>query len=194
MDSWINYWISYFILLILIVITKTNSLKMVKIHWSQWLGAIPFVILTILLLIGYFATGITIILNLIFVSFLLLIYILTYVFGPNFFELGERDMGDDVELLKLEKNNLALLWASTSGIGIAFLISGMANIAETPLMATMGLFLLSVGNLIWMMFYYPRYALLVRKRKNIINLKEETLGEIVSFKDDRVVAYLKKKK
>ena len=93
-----------------------------------------------------------------------------------------------------EKNNVALLWASTSGIGIAFLIPGMVNISETPLMAAMGLLLLSVGNLIWMMFYYPRYAFLVRKRKNIINLKEETLGEVVSFRDDRVVAYLKKKK
>ncbi len=165
---------------------------MAKIHWTQWVSAIPFVLLIILLLIGYLATGITIILNLIIVSFLFLIYILTYIFGVNFFELGERDMKDDVELLKLEKNNMALLWASTSGVGIAFLIPGMANLSETPLMATIGLFLLSVGNLIWMMFYYPRYAFLVRKRKNIINLKEETLGEIVSSKDERVVAYLKK--
>jgi len=167
---------------------------MAKIHWTQWLGIIPFIILIGLLLLGYFVTGITIILNLIFISLLLLVYLLTYVFGINFFELGEKDIKDDVELLKLEKNHIALLWLSINGVGIAFLIPGMANLLETPLMAVMGLILLSIGNLIWEMFYYPRYTLLVRKRKNIIDLKEEKLGEIVSSKDERVVAYLKKKK
>ena len=60
-------------------------------------------------------------------------------------------------------------------------------------MATMGLILLSVGNLIWQTFYYPRYAFLVRKREIIIDLKKEILGEIVSVKDGRTVAHIIKK-
>ncbi|MBU1129249.1 MAG: hypothetical protein KJ949_01300 [Nanoarchaeota archaeon] len=166
---------------------------MKKIHWSEWMGIIPFLIVICLLIWGYHITSNPVILNLIIISFLLLIYLLTYSFGLKLFEFWESNLKNDVELLKLEKDNLALLWAFSSGIGIAFLIPGMSIISENPLMATMGLILLSVGNLIWQTFYYPRYAFLVRKREIIIDLKKEILGEIVSVKDGRTVAHIIKK-
>jgi len=137
---------------------------MAKIHWSQWMGTVPFILLLVLLAMGYFITGITVILNLIFVSFLLLIYICTYIFSMNLFEFGEGNMKDDVKLLRLEKDNAAILWAFSSGIGIAFLIPGLSVVPNNPLMAVVGLIMLSIGNLVYEMFYYPRYALLIRKR------------------------------
>lgn len=137
---------------------------MEKIHWSQWMGVVPFIILIALLVGSYFISYNRIILNLIFVAILLSFYSLTFIFGLNIFEFGESNLSDDVELLKLEKDNAALLWAFANGVGIAFLIPGLQIISEKPLMSLIGLVLLSVGNLISDMFYYPRYALLVRKR------------------------------
>lgn len=101
---------------------------------------------------------------------LLLIYVLTYIFGINLFEYGEIGLKDDEELLKLEKDNSAILWAFSSGIGLAFLIPGLNLISDNPWMAIIGLIMLSLSNLIYEMFYYPRYALLVRKRKIAIDL------------------------
>ena len=147
---------------------------MAKIHWSQWMGIIPFLLLIGLLFFGFITTLNPIILNLIFVTVLLLIYFSTSIFGMKLFEYGEKDIKrDDIEILKLEKEHSALILAIVSGIGIAFLIPGLQRISENPLTALIGLGLLSLGNLIYEMFYYPRYALLIRKRKIEIDLKRK---------------------
>ncbi|MBU2576518.1 MAG: hypothetical protein KKF50_02250 [Nanoarchaeota archaeon] len=144
---------------------------MTKVHWTQWVGAIPFLFLIGLLIFGYLITGFTIILNLIFVAILLLIYVSTYLFANNFFDFAEAGLSNDIELLKLEKENSAILWAFSNGIGIAFLISGLQVASENPLMIIIGLGMLSVGNLVYELFYYPRYALLVKKR--VIEIMEK---------------------
>ena len=146
---------------------------MEKIRWSQWMGLVPFVILIFLLLFGYYVTGITTILNLIFISLLLLFCISTGLFADKLFEFGEMNMKDDVELLNLEKDNASILWAFSSGIGIAFLIPGVPLISTKPLMVMGGLLLLAVGGLIYQMFYYPRYAFLVRKRIIVLDLAKK---------------------
>jgi len=138
---------------------------MKKIHWSQWMGIVPFIFLLAILIFGYIITGgLTTILNLIFIAFLLAIYFITHILGEQIFEFGESNLKNDVELLKLEKDDSTILWALTNGVGIAFLIPGMNIMSTNPLMAIIGLVFLSIGNLVYEMFYHPRAAFLIRKR------------------------------
>ena len=90
---------------------------------------------------------------------------MSVIFGTNIFEWGEKSLSNNKEVLKLEKEHASLLGTFSTGIGIAFLIPGLTKIAENPLMATIGLILLIIGNLIFEAFYYPRYSLLIRKAK-----------------------------
>lgn len=147
-----------------------------KIKFSQWLILIPIFIfvtsfLTLLLIVGFN----TLIFYISILTLLLVIYILTYTFEENLWEYGENQIEEDKELLQLEKDHSVIMWAFVNAVGIAFLIDGMPNIAEKPLSAILGLILLIVGNLIYDFAYYPRYIMLVRKRKIELDLEKKKL-------------------
>ena len=145
-----------------------------KIKFAEWMTLVPTIVMVILIFFLWIVTGFKVVLFYILIIVILLaIYILTYTLERAIFEYGEKDMKEDIELLKLEKEHSALLWGFVNGVGIAFLISGLPKIATNPLEAMMGIILLTAGNLIYDMFYFPRYALLVRKRKIDLMLKKK---------------------
>ncbi|NPE26931.1 hypothetical protein HNV12_02930 [Methanococcoides sp. SA1] len=150
---------------------------MKKIHWSQWMGIVPFIFLILLLIFGYIITEKVVILNLIFITILLSIYAITYLLGEQVFEFGESNLRDDEELLKLEKDDAAILWGLTNGAGIAFLIPGMNIMPTDPWMSVIGLSFLSIGNLVYEMFYHPRAAYLIRKRVIALDLKNNKIDK-----------------
>lgn len=146
---------------------------MAKIKFLEWMALIPTIFMILILVFLWWATGFRTILGYLLVIMILLgIYISSYVFGPKIFEYGETELKDDEELLKLEKDHAALLWAFSNGAGITFLLSGLSKISQNPLEAIIGLVLLIGGQLIYEMFYLPRYAFLIRKRKISLDTKK----------------------
>ena len=137
---------------------------MAKITAIQWIGLVPFVILIALLFILWIITGLN---SAIFYILSLVIltgmYISTHLFFYNLFEYGEKNLSNSKELLTLEKEEALNWWMYISGAGFTFLIGGLPEFENKPLVALIGLAFLILGNLVYNVFYYPRYRLLVRK-------------------------------
>jgi hypothetical protein len=149
---------------------------MAKLYLPEWLTIISAVLMILLVLFGAFITGFkTIFIYLLILTILLIIYILSYVFESHFNEYGEKILDNNEELLKLEKDHSALIWAFANGIGIAFLIPGLSLIQTNPTLAILGLILLIVGELIYSLMYYPRYFLLLKRIKinSLLNTKKK---------------------
>ena len=145
---------------------------MAKIQKIQWIGIAPFIVLIGFLTILWYLTGfnkaIFYILALVIVT---LMYLSTHLFFYNLFEIGEKNLPNDKEILILEKEEASLWWMYISGAGFTFLVAGIPLFNTKPSFAIVGLILLTVGNLVFNIFYYPRYRLLYRKR--LIKILEE---------------------
>ena len=148
-----------------------------KIEIYQWITIILTIILVCLIaLLGLIIGFNKIFFYILVIAILLALYVLSYLFEPQLFEYGETQIKwNDEEILKLEKDNCALIWAFTNGAGIAFILTGLPKIAQSPLEAGIGLTLLIIGNLIYNYAYRPRYALLIRKRKINLGLSKNKI-------------------
>jgi hypothetical protein len=138
-----------------------------KIRAVQWIGLIPFAILIILEIILFIITGFSSkIFYVLSLTIILLIYVLTYLFFDKLFKYGEKNLSNDKEILILEKEECSLWWMYLSGAGFTFLVAGLPIFNENPLFAITGLIFLVIGNLVYDIFYYPKYRLLFRKRED----------------------------
>lgn len=151
---------------------------MAKITAIQWIGIIPFLILIGLLVGLWWFTGFkTVWFYILSLVILVAIYICTNLFFYNLFEYGEKSLPNDKETLHLEKEESLNWWMYTSGAGFTFLIGGLPQFSENSIMAIVGLIFLIVSNLIYNIFYYPRYRFLMRKRIVEIELAKISLKQ-----------------
>lgn len=139
---------------------------MAKIPKVQWIGLVPFMLLIILLIILWFITRFNqAIFYVLSIVIFFSLYISTHLFFYKLFEIGEETIKrDDNEILILEKEESSLWWMYISGAGFTFLVGGIPIFNTNPLFAITGLIFLTIGNLVYNIFYYPRYRLLYRRR------------------------------
>jgi hypothetical protein len=149
-----------------------------KIQTIQWIGTIPFLLLILLLTILWCFTGfnkeIFYILALVFVTAM---YFFIDLFFYDLFEIGEKKLPGDKEILMLKKEEYSLWWMYISGAGFTFLIGGIPFFKTNPILAIAGIIFLSVGNLVYNILYYPIYRLLYRKRLVEISLSQKNLKD-----------------
>ncbi|MBL7055507.1 hypothetical protein ISS07_01185 [Candidatus Woesearchaeota archaeon] len=139
---------------------------MKKFRWIEWVGIIPSIFLIVLVGLIYFITNFnTKILPLFLLAFLFAIFSITYILSERLQEWGEERLREDIYLLETEKSNMALIWAYISAIGFGFLMPGLVGESSNNLLLlATGLIFLILANVVYYGFYFPRYALLLRKR------------------------------
>lgn len=86
-------------------------IKMVKLRKEEILGLIPSVGTILILLSIWISTGFNReVFKVIYITIPVLVYAITHILAMFFFEIGESKMKDDNELIKLQKEDSAMLW------------------------------------------------------------------------------------
>ena len=146
---------------------------MEKLEFHEWFGIIPPALMLMIAGFIWAASGFNELTSyLLIITLLLVTFLLTMVFAERFIEIGEKISEKDEKLLQLEKEHAAFQVAIIMGAGLAFLFAGLPDITTKPLAAMFGLILLITSNLIYNLFYYPKYLILITKRKNELLLNK----------------------
>jgi hypothetical protein len=90
-------------------LTNINK-ERTRLNGREWFGLIPPSLMIIGLFILWVYTGFQMQLaNALLVLIMLIIYLFTHIFWVHLFNLGESNIKDDKELIKLEKDDSAML-------------------------------------------------------------------------------------
>jgi len=150
---------------------------MKRINILETLGLVFLAIALLLSILAYFLSGMNA--QILSVSVLILfvsIYIFSYIIRYWLQEKGEEELfkkEKSFELLKLEKDDISSLWAMVTAAGFTFLLPGIIEAGKIYL-SWIGLVFLSVGNIIYNLFYLPRHYILIKKQKINDLIKKES--------------------
>ncbi len=170
---------------------------MVKLRKGEILGLIPSVGTILILFSIWVSTGFNReVFKVIYIAIPALVYALTHILAMFFFEIGESKMKDDNELIKLQKEDSAMLWGFLTSTGFAFFFGGLASPNNVSLLVS-GIVILSIGNILYYSYYFPRYRSLVRQRLNYIELSKQKHTTLISEKNtitiEKAISNSKKK-